>query len=614
MPSALAGILGGDARARDLVVRAIGGDDAPTVVEAGPLTIACAGGSVVHEPGGLLCVVDGDLYDLPPAAVPAEVALAAWRAGALHRLRGDFTLVVWDEARGRGALARDHMGGRSLVLAGTRERLCFASATVELLRLLARTPDPDAVMLAHWISAAAPPPERTFYAGVRQLEPGTVLELPSAPSAPSRRFWSGGDGAPLAGARAELVDGLRERLQTAVRRRLPDSGLAGILLSGGLDSSSVGALAAREPSARLAAYSAVFPRHPTVDEGPLIDRLAAAYRVPAVKVEVHDGGVVGGALAYLERWRLPPVSPNLFFWQPLFARAREDGVSVMLDGEGGDELFGFDPYLVADHLRRGRVLAAVRTARRGLLGDAPPPRLVARILLRYGLGGAVPLPLHEAVRRRRPLERYAPPWLNGDAARLLFEHDDQWGWKREPGPRWRAHFRWRTALVGSSIGYEHIRLRAAQHDLRPRHPLADVDVVEYLLRLPPELAFDPHLSRPLLREAVDGFVPDEVRLRPAKSFFDEVFHEAMCDRERPLVRRLLGGPRLELGLVARPDEVRAAVEAVPEKFHGGRRGWAIYVWRMTTAELWLRQQAGESLEQILAGEPIPKASWRLVTA
>jgi asparagine synthase (glutamine-hydrolysing) len=468
-------------------------------------------------------------------------------------------------------------------------------------------------MLAHWITAAPPPPEHTFYAGVRQLPAGSLLELPCAPGAPARPFWlTGGAAPPLRAPRAELVAGLRDRLQSAVRRRLPPAGPAGIMLSGGLDSSSVGAFAARDGSAPLTAYSAVFPRHASVDEGALIDRLTEAYGIPGVKVSVRTGGVVSGAVAYLERWHLPPVSPNLFFWQPLLERARDDGVAVMLDGEGGDELFGFDPYLLADYVRRGRLLAAARTARRGMLGDAPPGRVIGRVLWRFGAGGALPYPVHQAVRRRRGVERYTPSWLTADAARMLFDHQDEWEWKRARGPRWRAHFRWRVALVGSSIGYEHIRLRAAQAGLRARHPLADVDVVEYLLRLPPELAYDPHLSRPLQREAVAGLVPDEVRLRPAKSFFDAVFHEAVGERERALVRHLLCGPRLELGSVVHPERVRAVVDATPETFPGGRRAWSIYVWRMTTAELWLRQHAGQAPAEALRGVPIPQPACDLV--
>ena len=57
------------------------------------------------------------------------------------------------------------------------------------------------------------------------------------------------------------------------------------------------------------------------------------------------------ALEHIDRWSLPPVTPNLFVWRPVMARARELGVDVMLDGEGGDELFGFAPYLIADMLR-----------------------------------------------------------------------------------------------------------------------------------------------------------------------------------------------------------------------------------------------------------------------
>src|SRR5205823_6482091 len=117
-----------------------------------------------------------------------------------------------------------------------------------------------------------------------------------------------------------------------------------------------------------------------------------------------------------------PVSPNLHFWLPLLHRAAADGIDVMLDGEGGDEVFGLSPLLIADRLRRGRLVSAVSLTRR-IPGSDERPSVSgsASLLRRYGVKGATPLFVHRTIRRLRGPERYAPAWFSAATARVHFE-------------------------------------------------------------------------------------------------------------------------------------------------------------------------------------------------
>jgi len=589
------------------------GDDAH-VVASGPAIFAVKAGSARQDESGVTCAVDGGLYNagelrsrLGLAAVGEDAEVFAsgwsiWGAEILARARGDFAVALWDSRSERGLLACDHMGGRGLSLVQRDRRLTLASEPVLLERLLDRGLEPDAAGLADWLAVTASPPDRSLFAGVSKLPGGRWLPLPPPRSLAGASYWEPGAGSAVRGSREALADGLRERLDRSVRRRVSGAAPVGIMLSGGLDSSSVAGLAARHVErGRLRGYSAVFPGHPTVDESGLIARLEQANGIPGTWARVRSGSVVAGSVRHLERWRVPPVSPNLFFWEPLLERAYADGVRVLLDGEGGDELFGLAPYLVADRLRRGRLLSARGLVSRAAMGPDPPIRVVGRVLVRFAARGAVPHRLHQAARRAAPPSRYAPAWFSDRLARIHFETTDPWAWKREPGPRWRAHLRSTVAGMGSAAAYEHVRRRAAGAGLAARHPLVDADVVDYMLRLPPEVAYDPHLTRPLFRDAMSGLVPDEVRLRPTKSNFDAVFHEALTGHDRPAIRQLLGGSGLELAAYLKANEVRRLVEAQPDRFPGGLLAWAIYVWRMVTAELWLRQLAGRSPREALAG-------------
>jgi hypothetical protein len=263
----------------------------------------------------------------------------------------------------------------------------------------------------------------------------------------------------------------------------------------------------------------------------------------------------------------------------------------MLDGEGGDEVFGFSPYLLADRLRHGRPRAALRLAgqwpgRRGVASGAA----VRERVIEYGIRGALPPAAHLITRRMRGLEAYAPSWLRRPLARAWLESSESsFAWKRLDGPRWWAHLAAGiTRGTGPAAAYEQARRRAGLAGIESSHPLVDVDLVELMLGVDPLVAFEPRHSRPLLREAVVGQLPDPVRLRPAKSYFDSVFHEGLAAIDLPLARRLLDPRDAELSAYL---DVQALNRELFEGEVKPSEAWALSLWRCLTAECWLRHQA-----------------------
>ncbi len=569
------------------------------LLERGALRLAYSGPRLEAPEGAPACVLDGSLYeggqDLPGA-------LTRDPATALGRLRGDFALVAVDGEGRSAVVARDHMGGRLAVWSEREGVVAFATETRLLLRLLERRPEPDRTALAHWLAISGIPGDRTLYAGVRRLESGSMLALNAG--AEPRRFWDPSYSEPMAVDVDESVELLRGALRTAVHRRCEPGGRTAVMLSGGLDSGSVAALAASEPRelAPRRAYSAVFPRHETVDETAEINLVAGRLGLESTRVVVRSGSVIAGTLPYLRHWQLPPVSPNLFFWNPLLRRAAEAGVEVMLDGEGGDELFGFSVYLLADRVRAARLVSALQLIYRvpGRPGQRPPLKSVLKFVRAYALKGAVPPGLHQAVRRTRGAARYTPPWLRPELAEAYFESDELHAWKDRPGPRWFAWLVSQTTRgMGPSLAYDHVRRRAALAGIEARHPLVDVDVLELMFRLPPEHAYSSAHSRPLLRKALAGLLPDEVRLRSTKSNFDAVFHESLAGPDLPALRALLGAGDLRLGDYVRREAVQELLERPPSR-GPDLTEWAMRVWRLATAELWLRvQDDSDALDRLL---------------
>jgi asparagine synthase (glutamine-hydrolysing) len=595
---ALAGVIcrrqAADADAELAVLeRALAGEGSVTARRAHSASLAWTGAALAVD-GGALCLLCGSVY-AGAAGAAEQGILAAWRAGEPAppaSLRGDFALVLWDETRERGLLACDQLGERSLFWHDDGVRLCFATDVHLVLGLLRRRPDPDDSALAHWLAISDPPGGRTLYAGVRRLPAGHLLELGADAPARARRWWKPQYTGVLDGDADELAGRVRVALTDAVARRVTASEPSALLLSGGLDSASVAGVAATlHPDLRPSrAYSATFPNHPAADESRLIALLAERLSVDSTRVAVRAGSVLAGTLRYLERWSVPPRSPNLFFWTPLLECAAADGVRSMLDGEGGDELFGPSPYLAADWVARGRVRDAIGLSMRvpGTAGQREW-RWKWWFLRTFGLMGLAPRFLHTASRAVRNPRRYVPAWLGPEATAAFAAIAEGAPWKEGDGPRW---WRWRlwtaSAAPGRAAVHDHSRHRSAMAGIAPRHPLIDLDIVELVLRLPPELAFDARLPRPLLRAGMAGLLPDEVRLRSSKSRFDALFHDALAGPDLGVVRHLLG-PGAHVGQYVDLDRVRTdLLERVPAG--NGREWWALQVWRLLTAECWLRAQ------------------------
>ena len=563
---------------RRRVAAALGGDATAVVLD--DLVVA----STVPPATGRSAVwLDGTLHSGPVDDVLGD--------GDLRAVRGEFAVLIYDRAARRGLLARDHVGSRGVHWHERDGRLVFATEARYVLALLDHRPPPDIAAVAHLLGLSATPMERSFHEGVHRLPAAHVLRFGSDGRS-IKRYWAPEFRPPVERSRDEHVAGLRDVVGRAVERRCGD-GVSAVLLSGGLDSSTVAGFSSLLPDDRRPrrAYSATFPDHPTIDETQLVDVLCDRFGLAATRAVVRSGSIIAGAAEYIDRWLVPPPSPNLFFWLPLLRRAAADGVEVMLDGEGGDEIFGLSPYLIADRLRAGRLRAAVGLVRSIPGGGPHLSRAQMRPFLReYGLKGAAPYWVHRLVRRRH--RAGAPPWLRPATVAALVESDLDGRWKLLPGPRWWAYVVDAvTQGRGASSTHDHVRRRAAMCGIEPRHPLVDPDVVTFVLTIPPEAHFDARHSRPLIRDAVAGIVPDEVRLRPGKSTFDAMFHEAMAGPDFDVARRLLRPGEALVGEFADLDLVNRELLATPPP-PGHRLWWAQHVWRLVTVECALRAAAG----------------------
>jgi asparagine synthase (glutamine-hydrolysing) len=270
------------------------------------------------------------------------------------RLRGMFAVAVWDAVRRRLVLARDPFGIKPLYYRADAAELSFAS---ELDALPGGEVDLDAVEA--FLAFNTIPAPLSIFREIRKLPPGHVLAWSDGAVSVSR-FARPGPLPPRHGEdEAELVEECRARLRDSVRAHLVSDVPVGVLLSGGVDSGALAALAATESSEAVRTFSIGF-------EESSFDELAGARSVASLYGTRHRELVLRPDAALL----LPaladafdePFADSSALPTYLVSQLAAEDVKVALSGEGGDELFGGYYTYVADLLaaRVGGIAAAAR--------------------------------------------------------------------------------------------------------------------------------------------------------------------------------------------------------------------------------------------------------------
>ena len=273
----------------------------------------------------------------------------------VSHLRGMFAFALWDAKRKRLVLARDRMGEKPLYLYETNGRLFFASELKALLAsgLVPFELDPSAVNL--YFHYQYVPEPLTPVKGVRKLDAACLLTVDVDPwKVEERRYWRMEDAPPIEGDPAAII---REQLETVSEIVIRSDVPVGISLSGGLDSSAVAALAVKKYPATMHAFSVGYPGSLQNDERADARSLADRLGMPFHDVEVSIGEMVSffPELVYLRDDPIADMAGHGYY--SVMKLAREHNVPVILQGQGGDELFwGY-----------GWVRAAARASARKLL-------------------------------------------------------------------------------------------------------------------------------------------------------------------------------------------------------------------------------------------------------
>lgn len=549
---------------------------------------------MANEDGRVQLVFNGEIYDhhrlrrelvrrghcFATDHSDTEVLVHGWEQWGQQlfgKLNGMFAVALWDARTRRLVLARDRYGIKPLyyaLLPGGG--LVFASEIKAILASGLVERRPNAAGVLEYFSFQNLWQRQTMFAGIEQLEPGTILTWQDG-KIERRHYWDLTFPRRRRDTFADLAGEHRAILGRAIQRQLAADVPVKTYLSGGIDSTAI-TVVAHQLDPDMTAYSCIFDldqvgedRH--VDEREFSRLVAETYRLRRVELELSPTSLRDCLSEYVraqEDLRMGMGYPTYLIAQRVARDAK-----VVLSGTGGDE---FHAGYVGRYKYLGQTPAAAplprRSLRQRLLGRRPP--------LDRALNSAYHVLYNCFVPQSQWRTAFTPEFLRAaDGFDSIGVVDELIA--RCPSDDWRDRLLYvdaKTYLVGLLVFEDKVSMA---HALETRVPLLDNDLVDFLLDVPFDALWQGDVGKALFRASVRPWVPEAIYHKPKMGFGppDASWYRG---RLQPWIEELLG-PQLrgERG-VFRPGYVRNVLD---EHF-GGRLNNYHLIWTLLNFEMWCR--------------------------
>ena len=515
-------------------------------------------------------------------------------SGLLARLDGMFAFALWDDEHRLLVAARDRAGKKPFYFHHEGRSLHFASTVNALVAMLPGTPPLDAHAVDAFLVYQSVPAPMSIFRGVRQLPPAHVLTFTSETGeCRLERFWRLSFARKTAESESEVVDHVESLAREAVRRRLESDVPVGVFLSGGVDSSLVAALAAQESPKPIDAITLGF------DEPEFDERRFAQAVTERLGLRLHEETLQPALVADLPSivWHYgQPLADVSIVPTHYLARVAKPLMTVALNGDGGDELFGgySRPMLarIAAPYRHLLPAAARRAFSRVLRDSTGGPLRRLALLAHAGATSAADAFVYDRAFRPHRADAYADSFLKEVAG----EHPDalyRAVWDAADGQDDVDR-----ALYGDFMTYLPDQLlvksdRASMaYSLEARSPLLDRALMEYAATIPTALRLRGFETKHVLKQVASRFVPEFV-LRRRKRGFVMPAARWLRGELAPLVRAALDNRTFFGRGWVRPEFVR---RMLAEHF-AGARDWGEQIWTLLVLEVWARLVLDRTLDR-----------------
>ena len=518
----------------------------------------------------------------------------------VQRLRGMFAFAIWDRRKRKLFIARDRVGIKPLHYCLAGDKLIFASEIKAILQHPAVSREVNLEAISDFLTFGYVPDPASAFRGILKLEPGHTLTFKDGRIS-TRRYWDFNyhQSGPSERPREEsyYTERIRELIAESVRLRLVSDVPLGAFLSGGIDSSTVVAMMAREMDRPVKTFSIGF-----TDSS--FDELHYA-RITArhFNTEHHEFIVTPDVCKIVEEiiWHHDePFADVSSIPTYIVSKMAREHVTVVLSGDGGDELFGgYGRYLVdrrravferiPGFLRRNFMLRASRAIPRAMYGK----NFLRNAALDSDARYVDSISYFDEDSKRALLSPEVRRWLAGrdssnEFRRLLaVPHSSE-------RLDHLVYLDSKTYLPGDIL--TKVDRMSMAHSIEARVPLLDHKLIEFVQTIPAPLKLRGSIGKHILKSAVRGLIPDEIIDRqkqgfgvPIKRWFNTELRELLYDT-------LTDGRTRQRGYFN-----QSVVDEILDEHRRGRRDNSTHLWGLLTLELWHRAFIDRKPESSFAG-------------
>jgi asparagine synthase (glutamine-hydrolysing) len=505
----------------------------------------------------------------------------------VERLRGMFGFAIWDRRERKLFLARDRVGKKPLHYSLAGDTLIFGSEIKSILQHpeVAREVNIDAI--SDFLSFGYVPDPQTAFRGITKLPPGHTLTFKDGRLS-TRCYWDFGnqqsDESDAPQDERYYVERLRELIAESVKLRLVSDVPLGAFLSGGIDSSTIVAMMARQMDRPVKTFSIGF------SESSFDELHHARITARHFNTDHHEFVVTPDVCKIVEDivWHHDePFGDVSSIPTYMVSKMAREHVTVVLSGDGGDELFaGYERYLV-DQDRRvfERIPGFIR---RNLMLRAS--RVLPRAV--YGKNFLRNVSLEGDARYVDSLSYFdedaKQELLSTEIRRVLGGRDSSESFRQLlTVPRSAEHIERllyldsKTYLPGDIL--TKVDRMSMAHSIEARVPLLDHKLIEFVQTIPSTLKLRGRLTKHILKQAVRGLVPDQIIDRP-KQGFGVPIAKWLNNELRDMLHDTLTDSRTR----QRGYFNQQAVKAILDEHARGRRDNSRHLWGLLTLELWQR--------------------------
>jgi asparagine synthase (glutamine-hydrolysing) len=428
-------------------------------------------------------------------------------------LLGDFVFAVLDQRTRRLCLVRDHIGAVSLYWTRQGDVITFGTSIAEVLQASRIASSIDEQFVVAYLAESGKPLSGTFWQGIHAVHAGCLVEI-GPNEIQTSRWWNPSTHVSIRLPKpADYVDAMRSLVDQAVRDRVSGARKVGAHVSGGIDSTGIGIVAARMLTAQGAALAGAYTWSP--DMSVLYPAMAWYDERQRVAAAAGDVPIRYGAadehnfLAFLERPMELEGIADLADEIPMLKLAAQDGLDIMLSGWGGDEAFSAHGFSYLAHLiltvQPKRAANFARSQLRTLRKLKP----LASMLWSDAIYPLLPNALYQ---RLSPYRHYTPnmcfmaPDLKQTYRHEIAERRQQMRFGPHIGENIKRH------LFNGHIGMrmETWAAWARPFGFRYRYPLTDRRILEFAMSIPREALFMDDRPRGLALAALADTLPPNI--------------------------------------------------------------------------------------------------------